>query len=225
MARSRGPMIVLWIWLALVVAMGVVGVSLALSASNIKGKVEQIRAATARIDDEVTSFDLEATADTIEEISALWSDVADEASGWQWQVARCVPVFGEDVASLQKATQIADRLSNEAVQPVVSHLQEMGEGFDTDIFSIISNKITQFGELVTVLSDARGVVSECRDEADALPTAHLTQVNEVIETLKEEVGSIDDVLGIFDTLNGQQTDAQTGGSTTTGVDMGEATAA
>lgn len=224
MARSKGPMIALWIWLALVVAGGVVGVSIALSASNITGKVEQIRADTARLSDEVSSFDMKATANTIEEISSLWSDVADEASGWQWQVARCVPVFGEDVASLQKATQIADRLSNEAVQPVVSQLQEMGEGFDTDIFSIISNKITQFGNMVTVLSQARGVVSECRDEADALPTAHLTQVNEVIETLKEEVGSIDDILSIFDTLNGSESNAQTG-NTTTGVDMGEATAA
>lgn len=224
MARSKGPMIALWIWLALVVAGGVVGVSIALSASNIMGKVDQIRAATSRMSDEVSSFDLQATADSIEEISSLWSDVADEASGWQWQVARCVPIFGEDVGSLQKATQIADRLSNEAVQPVVSHLQEMGEGFDADIFSIISNKITQFGNLVTVLSDARGVVSECREEADALPTAHLTQVNEVIETLKEEVGSIDDILSIFDTLNGSESNAQTG-NTTTGVDMGEATAA
>ena len=224
MARSKGPMIALWIWLALVVAGGVVGVSIALSASNIMGKVDQIRAATSRMSDEVSSFDLQATADSIEEISSLWSDVADEASGWQWQVARCVPIFGEDVGSLQKATQIADRLSNEAVQPVVSHLQEMGEGFDADIFSIISNKITQFGNLVTVLSDARGVVSEWREEADALPTAHLTQVNEVIETLKEEVGSIDDILSIFDTLNGSESNAQTG-NTTTGVDMGEATAA
>ena len=226
MARSKGPRIALLIVLALVVAIGVTGVALAMSTSSIMGKMDQIQTASDRLQAEASSFDLEASATTIEEISSLWNDVEQETNAWQWQVARWVPVFGEDVSSLQSAAGIAKRLSGEAVSPVVEQLRELGGGFDGDIFSIISSKITQLGDLVAVLSDARIVVSECRTDADALPTAHLTQVNEVIETLKQEVGSIDDTLGIFDALSDSQGGGPDSGATGSGTSgMGEATAA
>ena len=215
MGRKRGPKVVLWIVAALLVAVGVLGVSLALSTSSIMGKMDQIQEASERLDTEMGDFDFTAVASRIEEISSLWGDVADETSEWQWQVARSIPVLGEDVTSLQSAASIADRLSNEAVAPVTAQLKVLSEGFDTDVFSIIDNKISQLGDLIAVFSEARAVVSECRTEADALPQAHLTQVNEVVKTLKEEVDSIDDVLGIFDTL----------AEATTTDSMGDATAA
>ena len=200
MARNKGRLVVLFVLLAMLVAVGVLGVSLSLSASSIMQKVESANVASERLDTEIGQFDMQAARATIEEISRTWDEVNEESHQWQWQIARYVPVVGEDVDCVQRAASIADRLSNAAVMPVVEQLEQLGEGLDTDFFTLIDNKLTQLGNLATVVGTSREVVGACRDEADTLPTPHLTQINELVAGLKEQVTSVDDALSQVDAL-------------------------
>lgn len=200
MARVRVRTVVLWVLLVLLVAVGVLGVSLSMSTSSMMAKIDAANEATDRLDEELGSFDMGAAADTIEEVSALWKEVNEEAHGWQWNVARYVPVLGNDVDCLQRAAGIADRLSNDAVMPVVEQMKALGEGMDLDVVTLLTNKAVQLESLMETLGVSRNVVAACREEADALPTATLTQVNDVVSDLKEQVGGIDDVLAQIDSV-------------------------
>ncbi len=225
MARNKGRLVVLFVLLAMLVAVGVLGVSLSLSASSIMQKVESANEASERLDTEIGQLDVQAARATIEDISKTWNEVNEESHQWQWQIARYVPVVGEDVDCVQRAAAIADRLSNAAVMPVVEQLEQLGEGFDTDFFTMIDNKFTQLGDLATVVSTSREVVGACRDEADALPTPHLTQVNELVAGLKEQLTSVDDALSQVDALFDLAGALGIGAGTSSGATSGDTVSA
>ena len=202
MARRSRRLIWLWVLLAIVAAMGFVGVSAGISASNIMKKIEQANRASERLEGEFSRFDMQAAATSIEEMATIWSEVDKEAHEWEWQIVRVVPVVGEDVGCLQRTARIADELTNDGLTPVMVSLRALSEGMDANMFEVITGKVTQLGDLLGALRDASDVVSECRRKADALPEANFEQTNQAMEDLRSQLADIERVFSSFDTLLG-----------------------
>ncbi len=202
MAKKGSRLVWLWVLLTIVAACGFVGVCAGLSASRITKKMDQASRVSDRLEGEVKQVDIKAAATSIEEISTLWAEIDNEAHGWEWQVARCVPVVGEDVGCLQKTVRIADELTNDGLAPVMVSLRALSEGMDADVFEVISGKVTQVRDLLGALHDANDVVTECRRKADALPEANFEQVNQAMEELRSQIADIERVLSNFDVLFG-----------------------
>ncbi len=204
--KSRPLVIVLGIILVLVVLFaGCLG----LSAARISGLVEQANGQYQAYESCANKGDLAGAKTQVFALAETLDTIEAETSAWQWQAASGLPVLGEDVRCAQGLANIADDLANEALVPVLTELDDIFGGFSDggvldlnawgDLFLTKGKKI---GELFDDIADAREIVRQCRNEADALPTSHFDQVNEAADNVREAMVNLDEFFGIYDDIAG-----------------------
>lgn len=192
--------IVITVLLALIV---VLGISLAVSANRALGLIDTASTSCSKAQSSLEEGKFEeayASAHTaIDSISAL----SKELEGPQWSIASATPVLGDDVRTARQVSAIAGKLANEAASPIFDQWDSISQTMANEELGVMDRAgaaLEAIPKFVEALAHAKQVVYDCEQQANALPTAHISQLNDAIGSLKEALSSVGDMLRTFDSV-------------------------
>ena len=213
--------IVAVVLLALII---VFGVSLAVSANRALGLATQAREAfseaSTNLEDGKYEEAYAKARSAVDSVSAL----PQELEGPQWSIASVLPVLGTDVQMAREMSSIAGKLADEAATPVFDQWDSITQTLSQDdaisdagqLVALLEKNLSQFADTLT---HAKQVVLECEQRANALPTAHIGQLNDAASELRDTLTTIGDMLRTFDQVASEFDPASLLGNVLKGIDF------
>ena len=196
--RTSPFRIILRLLLILLVVAGIYGFMLYQSISKLR---DTVASADAAYQECVTQVENGQYQDALVSIRTVANDVGninDELQGWQWNVASVLPVINQDVDCARKSANVANTLTNNAVMPVIEEAGELlGDGSSTSL-ETIPDTLAKLPKLYETVKSARTVVASCKTEADALPTSHFDELNQMTDKVKQAATSTEEAFASFD---------------------------
>lgn len=202
--RRRGRRSIIWkiLGLLLVVILAYAAV-LAVSMADLKNDTDAATDTYMQLETSLKTLDIEQSIACVHDLADRIDTIENKMNGWQWQVASHIPVLSDDVRCLRGIAHICDALANDALMPVLTEGETIVDNIssigDNDKLDIIKAKAI-FDEFVHLSDDiavARDVVSNCQQEAEALPTSHFAELNDLADQIRLITTQIDET---FDTL-------------------------
>jgi hypothetical protein len=178
--------VILIIVLALVVLGGLEGFALYRSAKAVKTDAQAVLVESSTLKNSLKTGDTDTLRTTVADISAKADAINQEVHSPAWVVASYVPVYGQDVKSIQTLGNVAVDLSQNALTPF-AHAAE-GIQFST-LFANGKIDVAALQTLSSSVSDIAPVVQSSQQTIAALPQAHITQVAEAIEKVRSPLTS------------------------------------
>ncbi len=200
MGRRRHSVLGTVLGLLLLVVV-VYAVIVGVSAARILDMGNRANASMEAASAAVESSDFAGALDSVRDAAARVDEIEREAGAWWWNVAEYVPYLGEDVRTYRQLAVITDKFVNDGLMPVATQAEPMLDGGDGESELDLGKTLNQVGGLVTAVVDARAVVSECREMADALPASHFDAINEQVEDMRNAINGVDDAFSALESLN------------------------
>ncbi len=176
-------------------------VLLVVSGLRLRDEVNKTTAAYQTYEQCVNDADFAGAVVAVKQIAASVDTINAESDQWWWQLAEHVPVLGQDVDCVRDLVDISDALANDALMPVLTKAEGLMTEGEGDFLSNLGNKADGMVELGMLVANARGVVSRCRQQADALPASHFDEVNKLTQQVREAVASVDNLFGALDSAS------------------------
>ena len=188
---------ILALLLVVVLAAGAFGGYLYYCAGQVG---EHFRQAQNSYDQCLTLFDTQDFDGALSSMRSASEEVAlakHGLEGWQWDIAAQLPVISQDVTCAREAADISDSLTNQAMMPMLSRVEEMVALANSDDPLSVLGKI---GDLYGDITTARGIVSDCKTRAYSMGTSHFDGVNELVSTVRQATTDADDAFASIDPL-------------------------
>lgn len=97
-----------------------VGVMLALQAKTAYDELQKARSLTKDVDKQLKEFDFERAKKTTQLLGESTAKARDNTSGFLWDIAAQLPVYGDDVTALQVTVAGVDDIARQAMPRIVS---------------------------------------------------------------------------------------------------------
>lgn len=180
-------LVLLFIIIVAGVAAGYTGYTLYNSAKVVKGDASAIMADLSDLKDPILAEDSEKANALASDIAEHAANMKEETSGWAWDVACYIPVYGSDIQKVKELAVIMDDLSQEAIVPLV------GEVSQISIKNLLHDgavDVELAQRLVNAVNDAAPVINEAYEKLEAMGDANLEQINEPLKKAREKLGSL-----------------------------------
>ena len=189
--------LVIMVVVAYVVVLGV-------SAFGIYRSYQTAAPAFDSLEDAINRNDYPSAKQHAEVASTAIKEINEGLKGMQWDIARNIPVIGEDVRIGTEAASVAEELVTEAILPVL----EGASGLTSNIAELdLVGTLTAAPGAVSALQSMRETLNDCGARADALPVSHFPFINGVSDKLREvttetsqKLDAIDGLLGVADVV-------------------------
>lgn len=199
--RRRHHPVLITILILLLVTIAVYGVSGFMVLRSVPTVKENARTAVAQISDmtdQIKAGDTEGASKTAQSIVTLADDVNRQTDSPAWVIASTVPVLGSDIRSARTLADVLDDLSTQALEPMVDQLA--GAQLSNMVGADGSINIEMLQGFLDSLTTASAAVQTATDTVNALPAAHVGQVQEKIDQAKDGLNSVNDRLAAVDGL-------------------------
>lgn len=202
--KKKGHPVLIVVVVILVVLIGVggfaayTGTALANSAKIVKSDASAVMTDISNLKDQVFNEQAEAANATARDIVNRAENMKKETSGWAWDVASKVPVYGSDVQIVKDLADVLYDLGNGAVVPLVA------EATQVSMSSLISPNgdinVEQAQRLINALDNAAPAINACAAKIEKMPDAHLEQINEPLQKAKESIDGLGKVTQFVDKI-------------------------
>ena len=185
------------IMLVLIVLVGVEGFALYRSAKTVKSSAQTVLGQVSLLKESLKSGDADTLRSTVEDITSETSVIDAEVHSPAWIVASYVPVYGEDVKSIQVLGDVSANLTQNALTPFSRATENV------QLSSLFANGQVDVDAIQTLsdsISSVAPVVHSSADALDALPKGHITQVAETIAKVKAPLSSASETLDKFEAV-------------------------
>ena len=177
--------------LALAAALGVCGYTLYNQAQEVKAQAKEVVALVESMPDAITSRDTTTLDSTTSQVVTLADEINATVHGPLWNMATYIPVYGTDVKSAQTLGDTLVSLANDALVPIAQNLK--GTSL-SDLFSERRVNVEKLTALANAVTPVIPVVEEAAATMDALPEAHIQQVADYIEKVREPLNKVSNIL-------------------------------
>lgn len=197
--------------IVLVIATCVEGYLLAGSIVNVRAKAQSTMSSLRTYVDGVKNGSQDKLVESAQQVHDSAHSMSQELHSAPWLVASIVPVVGSDVRSVQTLADVLTNVSDEVLVPLAQGSKLMS------LSNVMQDGAVNMQALEDIASVARRiepVISESSRAIDALPPAHIEQVESVLQTARDTIGvaggailRVNPLLGDLPTLlgaNGQQ---------------------
>lgn len=188
--KRRGGKIVAGIIGALVaivlVTGGVCGVMLYRDARTITTQAHTMIDQAGTIKDAVMSGDGNTVRSISTSIASQVSDIHSTTEGIPWKLASLIPVLGQDVQSARTMVAELDTLCQQALVPACDQLANLQL---SNLFSDGAINVELIQSLASTLQTVAPVVQTSAETIDALPEAHISQLNDAMGQVKDLMSS------------------------------------
>ncbi len=143
----------------------------------------------------VMSGDSNAVKSSSESIATQVSSMRSTTSSPFWSIASLIPVAGDDIRAARGLVEQADNLCQNAMIPAVNALDGVS------LASLGKDETVNLDKLQNVLaalSQVSPVVSQSSAAINDLPTPHMGQLKDAIDSVKEPLSSLSDLMTQLD---------------------------
>lgn len=193
--NRRTLKIVLISVLAVLVVLGIVGGVFATrlmdSAKEVKAEAQEVLSSLNGLTDAVKSADAGRMQEISQTVSVGAHNIQDDVHADLWGFAAGLPFVGQDIKSAQTLSDVLVDLADNALAPIAANSEIMNL---SNIFHDGSVNIGALQGVIGALGDAAPVISRSADTIEALPTARIEQVSEMLEKARERIVSADDLV-------------------------------
>ncbi len=192
--KKRWPLVVGIILVLTILAGGAAGFTLLNQVKAVKDDAYAIVNSANGVKESLKNGNSEALMSVAEDIQTRSARMHETTSGVLWNMAAIVPVYGEDVRTVQKISESLDVLSSDVITPLASSMQ------GASLSSLFGDDGSINVELLTTLSDAlvnsKSSVNAVAEDIAALPDAHIEQLQSALEQAKPLVASVNDAVNV-----------------------------
>lgn len=186
--HTKIAIVVVLLLVAILGVGGFSGYSLYSSAKSLKAEASTIMTNVDTIKSGVKSGDYDGAANAAKDIQAKAKSMQQELDSPLWSAATAVPTYGEDVKSVKELASILADVSDGALVPLASALQE----------NPVNNMIKEDGSidvgmvntLLNKVTEAAPAMQNAEDRLNALPEMHLEQLQKMIDPAKTKFSEI-----------------------------------
>lgn len=190
---------------ALLVVIGAFGVSFGLSASRVMSSMTAANDSFEEFKGHLSANEIAEASDAVDQMSASAEVAAQEIQGWQWAIARNIPVIGDDVRDVCGLVEVTDSLAGDVLMPIISSYNRLTDGGKLTIDALESldpatlfSKAGQLRKLMRAISGSSEVINDCDVLLGELPDSHFEQIQELVDSMRRVVGDLNAVLGGID---------------------------
>ena len=203
--KSHALRCVLLAIVALLVMLGSFGVSFGLSASKVMDSMTAANDSFEEFKAHLSANEIAEASDAVEQMGASAETAAQEIQGWQWAIARNIPVIGDDVRDVCGLVQVTDSLAGDVLMPIVGSYNKLTDGGELTIDAIegldpamLLSKAGQLRKLMRAISGSSEVINDCDVLLGELPDSHFEQLQELVDSMRQVVGDLNAILGGID---------------------------
>ena len=207
--RGRGSIVIKLPGVLVVVILAYVAV-MAVSIFDLKQDAETISKSYGQLEGCLDEADYEQAITHLHDLADRVDVMEKKLNDWQWQAASNLPVISDDARCLRGAASIGDSLVNDALMPVVSRAETIlgdvstiGSSLGTSEFENAPSLDAVGGEFSSLAEDvahARKVVATCQRDAEALPTSHIEELNNLVNKIREVTTQANDVFNTIESI-------------------------
>ncbi len=172
-------------------ATAVCGALLYRDARGIMDKTQGLMAQADTIKEAISSSDSTTLSEATASIATQVSEMHQTTDGPLWQAASFIPVIGQDIQSARTVMSEMDSLCQSALIPGVDALTTLQQG---SLFVDGAINIDLVSQLLTSLQDITPSVQASAQTIEALPQAHIPQLEEALGKVRGIMGQADDLL-------------------------------
>ncbi len=170
---------------------GVEAYALFNSAKTVKSQASTIMAQASTIKDAVKKGDSAALSNSVETIRTATNTINKEVNTTAWNIAAMVPVYGQDVKSVQKLGATASDLVEEALVPVADGLSGLKL---SELLQDGAINVSILEKLIDALDEATPVIQTSISTINSLPEAHISQLKSILDKVKDPLNEANDTL-------------------------------
>lgn len=190
---------------AVLVILGAFCVSFGLSVSRVMDSLTTANDSFEEFKGHLSANEIAEASDAIDQMAASAEVAAQEIRGWQWAIARSIPVIGDDVRDICGLAEVTDSLASDVLMPIVSAYDRLTDGGELTIDALegldpatLFSKAGQLRKLMRAITSSSEVINDCDVLLGELPESHFEQLQEPIDSMRRVVGDLNAVLGGID---------------------------
>lgn len=191
------PVVIASILAVVVIAGGAYGFMLYRSVMTVKDSAQEIMSQASGLKEALKSGEEGAISDTVYSIVTNTNTIESEVSSPLWTAATFLPVVGEDVKSVQTLGTVAHDLVYDALVPISDSLS--GSGL-SGLFQDGAVNVELVKSISSSVSEAAPVVRRSLETISALPEAHIPQIAEILDRVKDSSGQVEGLLDEIEPL-------------------------
>lgn len=182
--RHTVAITVVSIVVVLLALVGLEAFSLVRSAQKVRADADAVLTSLDGLKSAASSGDTDQIASLSSSIGSAAHEIQDEVQSPAWSVASIVPGYGDDVRSVRSLADVLVDVSDNALTPLSQHADALNL---RNLFSNGAINVDALQSLCTVMTDAAPVLDRAATTIDALPSAHIAQLDAAISKVRTKV--------------------------------------
>lgn len=193
--RRRWPVVlgvVFAVLLVLGVAGGLAAKSLYDDVKTVQADAQQVMGVADTLKEAVSSGDSSSLATAMENTAEAASRMNVTTHGALWNLACYVPVYGEDVKTVQTITQTFDSLASDALVPLGKSMS--GISLSNLIGEDNTINVEALQDVVDALEKSAPQIHEATQTINDLPEAHIEKLGELMGKAQDKLTTVDNAV-------------------------------
>ena len=195
--RRRWPWVLLGVIIVILIAAGVYAYTMMGSVKTVKAKAQSAMGNVTTYVNAAKKGDSATMQQAAATVSKTAHEMQTELNSPAWSLTAMMPVVGSDVESVRTVVSVMTNMTDDALVPLS---ENAGSLKLSNLFVNDKINIEAVQTLATAFTQVSPAIHEGAVRITALPKANLPQVAEVLEPLKEKVGTADAMLSHFGPL-------------------------
>ncbi|MDO4436590.1 MAG: DUF4012 domain-containing protein [Coriobacteriaceae bacterium] len=180
--------------IALIGAVASAGFVLLNDVKTVKNDALAIVDSATVLKDTLTSGSDNTLETVASDIDTRASRMNEITHGPLWGLATLVPVYGEDVRTVQTVASSLDAISGDVIVPLATSMRGMESSSLFTTEGAIN--VDALSTLADTLTGSKTTINQVAEDIDALPQAHIGQLQEALDKAKPLVTTLNDGVNV-----------------------------
>ena len=161
------------------------------SVKQVKADAQELMSQASVIKDSAKGGDGAALSAAVDTIAAKTDSINSEVHKPLWNLAALIPVYGEDVRSVQKLGEIGETLVDDALTPISRNVSGLSLNNLVKDGAIDVNLLSTFSSAVL---DSLPAIQTSVTQISSLPDPHIGKLKDIFDKIKKPLSSAEGLI-------------------------------
>lgn len=174
------------------------------SLMRISATAGSAEALATELQSEASAGDLSGARTALASLMEDMDTLKAETDEWIWTVLGYIPYIGDDVTAAKTMVSAMDRVSTDALQPVLEQYDSI-----TSSAATVQEKADASSSLATALKSAQTTIEGAQSELSSMPAPHFPELQDLASRLESSLGAVDSQVATINAATSSVSDAAT----------------
>lgn len=175
---------------------------LAGSLMRISATAGSAEALATELQSEASAGDLSGARTALASLMEDMDTLKAETDEWIWTVLGYIPYIGDDVTAAKTMVGAMDRVSTDALQPVLEQYDSI-----TSSAATVQEKADASSSLATALKSAQATIEGAQSDLASMPAPHFPELQDLASRLESSLGAVDSQVATINAATSSASDA------------------